>query len=318
MGQIFTKPRLRDLKQSLFSHLRSSFVKISISMSALIPEHVRDGCSTPAFEFILATVFHSIAMYNVVELDLLIWSTFVRRSGLYFWSFVIATNGIIFYSVGFVLLAYTLQSPDYYMIFLLVLGIILMVSGQSMVLYSRLHLARQEPLVLRSVLLMIIIFGTVTHTPTMVFQFGTTAKPLNLITWFKVLFVWRKVEMTMFCIEESIISGLYIHAAISFFRLKTSAHGNPVKDLATPLLVVNGFVIFLDLTLLATRIQHYTASNFQRRALHNRITLLDSIALLVGSLWARISCQQLPLFCPQPGAQLPIPAHLPTYLLTHL
>lgn len=249
-------------------------------MSALIPEYVRDGCSTPVFEFILATVFHSIAMYNVVELDLLIWSTFVRRSGLYFWSFVIATNGIILYSVGFVLLAYTLRSPDYYMVFLLVIGTILMVSGQSMVLYSRLHLVRQEPLVLRSVLLMIIIFGTVTHIPTMVFQFGTTAKPPNLITWFKVLFVWRKVEMTMFCIEESIISGLYIHAAISFFRLKTSVHGNPRKDLATPLLVVNGFVIFLDLTLLASTFASLPTAQPAYRALVYSVKLKVEIKLL--------------------------------------
>lgn len=205
----------------------------------------------------------------------------MRRSGLYFWSFVIATNGIIPYAIGFILLAYTLRSPDYYMIFLLVLGTVLMVSGQSMVLYSRLHLVRQEHLVLRSVLLMIIIFGTVTHIPTMVFQFGTTAKPSNLFTWFKVLFIWRKVEMTLFCIEESIISGLYIHAAISFFRLKTSSiHGNPRKDLATPLLVVNGFVIFLDLTLLASTFASLPTAQPAYRALVYSVKLKVEIKLL--------------------------------------
>jgi hypothetical protein len=36
-------------------------------------------------------VFCSIAVYNVVELTFIIWAYFKRHSGLYFWSFIVAT-----------------------------------------------------------------------------------------------------------------------------------------------------------------------------------------------------------------------------------
>ena len=39
--------------------------------------------------------FLSIALYNVIELAFIIYVTFKKRSGLYFWSFVIATRGIL-------------------------------------------------------------------------------------------------------------------------------------------------------------------------------------------------------------------------------
>lgn len=237
--------------------------------------------SPASLEIVLSTVFCSIAMYNVIELNALIWNTFTRRSGLYFWTFAIATNGILPYAIGFILLSYSAGLPSYSIMCPLVFGTVLMVSGQSMVLYSRLHLIRQETIVLRSVLVMIIVIGVLTHIPTAVFQLGTTAAPPNLETWFAVLLVWRKVEMTLFCIEESIISGLYIQAAINFFRLKASIPGNPPKKrLAMPLLVVNGFVIFLDLILLATTYATLSTIQPALRALIYSIKLKVEINLL--------------------------------------
>lgn len=45
--------------------------------------------------------FLGLAMYNVVELLVLIFGTFQRFRGLYFWSLVISGLGIIPYSLGF-------------------------------------------------------------------------------------------------------------------------------------------------------------------------------------------------------------------------
>lgn len=47
--------------------------------------------------------FLSIALYNVIELAFIIYATFKKRSGLYFWSFVIATCGILPSCVGWLL-----------------------------------------------------------------------------------------------------------------------------------------------------------------------------------------------------------------------
>ena len=45
--------------------------------------------------------FLGLAMYNVLELLVLIFGTFSKFSGLYFWSLVISALGIIPYSLGF-------------------------------------------------------------------------------------------------------------------------------------------------------------------------------------------------------------------------
>lgn len=47
--------------------------------------------------------FSTIALYNVLELNVIIFTTFKRRKGLYFWSFVVATWGIVPHTVGFIL-----------------------------------------------------------------------------------------------------------------------------------------------------------------------------------------------------------------------
>lgn len=36
-------------------------------------------------------VLCSVALYNVIELTFIIWAYFKRHSGLYFWSFIVAT-----------------------------------------------------------------------------------------------------------------------------------------------------------------------------------------------------------------------------------
>jgi hypothetical protein len=45
--------------------------------------------------------FLGLAIYNVLELMVLIFGTFQRFRGLYFWSLVVSGLGIIPYSVGF-------------------------------------------------------------------------------------------------------------------------------------------------------------------------------------------------------------------------
>lgn len=52
---------------------------------------------------VIIVVFISIALYNVLELNVDIFGTFKKYSGLYFWSFTIATWGIAFNAIGYLL-----------------------------------------------------------------------------------------------------------------------------------------------------------------------------------------------------------------------
>jgi hypothetical protein len=57
---------------------------------------------------VLIAFFLGLAMYNVVELQVLIFGTFTKFRGLYFWSLVISGWGIIPYAIGFLFKYFTI------------------------------------------------------------------------------------------------------------------------------------------------------------------------------------------------------------------
>jgi hypothetical protein len=74
-----------------------------------------------------------LALYNAIELIVLILVTFQRYHGLYFWSLVVATFGIIPYSLGFLIKFFQLLDPSrdvgYVAVFFLSIGWYPMVTG---------------------------------------------------------------------------------------------------------------------------------------------------------------------------------------------
>jgi hypothetical protein len=56
---------------------------------------------------VIAIVCSTLALYNALEL-ILIFTTFKRWHGLYFWSLLVATFGIIPYTVGFLIVFFQL------------------------------------------------------------------------------------------------------------------------------------------------------------------------------------------------------------------
>jgi hypothetical protein len=193
-------------------------------------------------------VFLAISFYNVIELDVIIFSSFKRRQGLYFWSFLAATNGIVPHSIGF-LLKNLLGSHTFGLyITLVAIGWVPMVTGQSLVLYSRLHLIFQDAFWLRMVLTMIIFNAFVLHVPIIILMYGANSSPVN--SWTYPYEIYEKVQVTMFCLQELIISGIYIKTCYSFFDAENSIHGDAVRKMRRHLLVVNVFIILLDIPIL--------------------------------------------------------------------
>jgi hypothetical protein len=109
----------------------------------------------------------ALSLYNALELELLVFTTFHPYRGLYFWALALASFGIIPYVLGF--------SIEYFGFSYLALGIAidttgwsLMVTGQSVVLYSRLWLVfgGGHHRLLQAVKWMIIIDAVVFHGTT--------------------------------------------------------------------------------------------------------------------------------------------------------
>src|SRR5690242_19363948 len=122
---------------------------------------------------VTVVVFLSVAIYNFLELNVQIFTTFKRRSGLYFWSFSIATWGILFNSVGYLLKYLGITKNRNIHATIILIGWCSMVSGQSVVLYSRLHIVMHNANRLRAVLIMIVVNAVWLHIPIIILVYGT-------------------------------------------------------------------------------------------------------------------------------------------------
>ena len=60
---------------------------------------------------VIVAVFISLALYNSLELITLVFFTFKKWKGLYFWSLFVAGISIIFYTVGISLYYYATGPP---------------------------------------------------------------------------------------------------------------------------------------------------------------------------------------------------------------
>lgn len=231
-----------------------------------------------------------LALYNAVELILLILVTFNKYRGLYFWSMMISGIGIMPYALGFLIKFFQLLDPNrtqgYVAVIMLVVGWYMMVTGkfmvrshaihrclthvilgQSVVLWSRLHLLTNSSRVLRYSLAMICINVVVLGFPTSVLTFGSNSNSLTNRTlghFVEGYNVMEKIQMVGFFLQELILSLIYIKETLRILKLSKSAQGDMMSisddtEMREPiarkvmyqLLVINTIIIAMDVALLA-------------------------------------------------------------------
>ncbi|EAU35401.1 conserved hypothetical protein [Aspergillus terreus NIH2624] len=212
----------------------------------------RLGSELSLAESYAVTSFFSIALYNVVELTLILFVRFRRRGGLYFWSFFIATWGIALYSIGFILKDFNLaNSISYVYASLMFLGWSSMVTGQSMVLHSRLHLIVQNHLTLRLILCMIIVNAVILHIPAGVLCYLANSP---VFPRFVVPFaVYERVHVSVFFVQESVISALYLYETCKLLRSELvigDMHRGACRRLLLHLIYMSAIVMLLDIGIL--------------------------------------------------------------------
>lgn len=75
-----------------------------------------------------------LSLYNAIELIVIVFFTFQRYCGLYFWSLVISAFGIIPYSLGFLIKFFQLLDSErkegYVAVIFLTIGWYLMITGE--------------------------------------------------------------------------------------------------------------------------------------------------------------------------------------------
>ncbi|EMD61804.1 hypothetical protein GGP41_002686 [Bipolaris sorokiniana] len=223
---------------------------------------------------IIIAFFLGLALYNALELIILAFVTFQHYHGLYFWSLVISAFGIIPYSLGFIIKFFRLLDPNanvgYVAVVFLTIGWYSMVTGQSVVLWSRLHLVTNSRRTLRWTLYMIICNGVLLHSVTTVLTFGSnsnTLSPATLARFVRAYSIMEKTQMLGFFLQETILSIIYIKETIRLLRLSQSVQDDTrsfddgatigqlrqasVRKTMYQLLAINVLIIILDLALLA-------------------------------------------------------------------
>ena len=186
----------------------------------------------------------AIAWVYTIELDLVILYTFRRRKGLYFWSLLISSWGCTLHALGFILkfLVGTIWLIDLPFI---EVGWVCMVTGQALVLYSRLHLVVRKPRTLRYVLALIVVDAIVLHIPTIIFTYGSNSP--NASFWVHKFNVMERIQLVGFCIQEFIISTIYI---ISTVRLLGAIYHSMTRKVMFQLILINCICIGMDIILI--------------------------------------------------------------------
>ena len=143
-----------------------------------------------------------LTVYNAIELVVLILITFSRYRGLYFWSLLISSLGLIPYALGFDFKFFEVLTGDarWFSVALLSIGWYPMVTGQSVVLWSRLHLivsGERGRKILIWTKWMIIVDAIVLHIPTSVVTFGSNGT-IDTSKFVEAYNVIEKTQMTGF------------------------------------------------------------------------------------------------------------------------
>lgn len=157
------------------------------------------------------------------------------------------------HTVGFILKFFGITPVSVWWIPVLLVGVgwFAMVTGQSFVLYSRLHLVVRDEWRIRWVLYLIIFDAVIFGIPLMTLAFFTN-RPGPDPAVVNTFSMFDKIQVGMFFVQESIISGIYIYETIRMLGTGGKLRQNPVGKLLIHIILVNILVLVFDATLLGT------------------------------------------------------------------
>ncbi|KAI1478972.1 hypothetical protein F4774DRAFT_140206 [Daldinia eschscholtzii] len=192
----------------------------------------------------LLAVFTSLPIWMTVELTAWVLYAFERWSGIYFWSVLATTWGLSIRAIGF-LLKFCVPQANWILTYVLSeVGWVVMVTGFSIVLWSRLHLViPPSTRILRFVLAMIIIDGFLFHVPTVVFQYfmSNAATHARYLPYMDVM---ERVQVLAFSVQETVISSIYIWGTLQMLKLSLNAKA---KNTLAFLIIVQVAVVLADI-----------------------------------------------------------------------
>lgn len=221
------------------------------SIASTLTQHSGDSDLTRAGVF---AALAAVAWYNAIELIVLCFVSFKRWNGTYFWSLLIASSSIIPHCLGYILLFFSTGVTPWVCVTLILISWVGMVTGQSMVLWSRLHLVLQNTKLLWGVLWMICIDAVLFHVPVAVVLYGSVAAPTGVFA--RGYSIMERIQLIGFSVQELFISSIYVWETIKLLRLRPE--GRP-QGVLNQLLVINIVILLLDVVIVVIEYVGYYA-----------------------------------------------------------
>ena len=171
-----------------------------------------------------------------------------------------------------------------------------MVTGQSLVLWSRLHLVLQSPKVLWGVLCMIIVDAIIFHTPVFILMYAMVS-PMSrrFIHGYDIM---ERIQLVGFCVQELVLSGIYVWETTKMLRLRPERRH---KQILIQLLIINVFILILDIAVVGTEYAGFYAVQVMFKPVAYSIKLKLEYAIL-GKL-VEIANSASPDPCPSSSAR---------------
>lgn len=200
---------------------------------------------------VIATLgaFIGVTWYNSIELIVLIFLTFHKYKGAYFWSMLITTVvGVLVHSIGYLIKDFDLTTATWIPITITTIGWWAMVIGQSFVLFSRLHFVLWDRRILRFILCMIITNIFLLIIPTTVLTYGANFTDSD--KFLRAYIIMEKIEIIGISLQEIIISGFYLYGTSQILKLNSVGEN---RNILLQLIGINLIFICMDIGLIATQ-----------------------------------------------------------------
>ncbi|CAI7568596.1 unnamed protein product [Penicillium glandicola] len=216
----------------------------------------------------------AIGWYNAFELIVLCFTTFKRYGGCYFWCLLIASFSIIPFGLGYLLIIFDIYS-NMFPVGMELVAWVGMVTGQSLVLWSRLHLVCHSPNVLRATLAMIIIDAIILHIPGSVLEFGSHSNKSSLFT--TGFNIFERIQLVGFSIQEIVLSVIYSWEAVRLLNLRPRGQ---YRGTLVQLLIVNIAMIIMDAAVIGVQYLGYFDIHVALKAMVYSVKLKLEYAIL--------------------------------------
>ncbi|KAL4928142.1 uncharacterized protein BDV17DRAFT_264890 [Aspergillus undulatus] len=242
-----------------------------------IPPGLVHGLEGASFTMrMTAAVFLTVGLFNSLELIVMVCWTFRSWRGLYFWSLLISSVGIIPYVVGSILHYWNIV-PLSASLPVAYIGFLSIVPVQSFILYSRLYLVFYYQRFLRILFEVIVTVSVLLLVPNSIAIFCSafTQQP----RWNYAYNVTERLQVTGFCVQELIISLLYIWSTVKLLRLSPEGKCR-VKRIMYELLGINAITIALDITIIVVEYLNFYSLQVCLKVLVYSIKLKLEFAIL--------------------------------------